>query len=117
MTTTTPSPSAEPGRETVGAEQTVAEAPPWERARSRPTWGLVEGDAIAPGRTVLRRLGGGSRFEVFLVWDDHRLAVLVAKVLRPDLAEEPAAVRELAREGATARRASGTPWWCAASTP
>ena len=49
---------------------------------------------------MLRRLGGGSRFEVFLVWDDHRLAVLVAKVLRPDLAEEPAAVRELAREAA-----------------
>jgi serine/threonine protein kinase len=35
---------------------------------------------------------------VFLVWDDHRLAVLVAKVLRPDHAREPAAVRELARE-------------------
>ena len=44
--------------------------------------------AIAPGRTVLRRLGGGSRYEVFLVWDEHRLAVLVAKVLRPDQATE-----------------------------
>ena len=64
---------------------TVTEAPPWE-ARERPTWGLVEGDAIAPGRTVLRRLGGGRLYEVFLVWDDHRLAVLVAKVLRPDQA-------------------------------
>jgi len=78
---------------------TVAEAPPWERRRERPTWGLVEGDAIAPGRTVLRRLGGGRRFEVFLVWDDHRLAVLVAKVLRPDEAARPAARRDLAREG------------------
>ena len=78
---------------------TVAEAPPWERERrERPTWGLVEGDAIAPGRTVLRRLGGGRRYEVFLVWDDHRLAVLVAKVLRPDQAGEQAAVRELGRE-------------------
>jgi serine/threonine protein kinase len=87
------------GRETVGAEPTVAEAPPWEQAhRVRPTWGLEEGDAIAPGRTVLRRLGGGRRYEVFLVWDDHRLAVLVAKVLRPDLAGDAAAVRELRRE-------------------
>jgi serine/threonine protein kinase len=79
---------------------TVAEPPPWERAnRPRPTWGLVEGDAIAPGRTVLRRCGGGRRFEVFLVWDEHRLAVLVAKVLRPDQAEDPVALRELVREG------------------
>jgi serine/threonine protein kinase len=77
---------------------TVAEEPPWER-RERPTWGLDEGDAIAPGRTVLRRLGGGRRYEVFLVWDEHRLAVLVAKVLRPDHARAPAARTDLAREG------------------
>jgi eukaryotic-like serine/threonine-protein kinase len=89
-----------PGRETVGGQSTVAEPPPWERAnRPRPTWGLVEGDAIAPGRTVLRRCGGGRRFEVFLVWDEHRLAVLIAKVLRPDQAEDPVALRELVREG------------------
>jgi len=86
-------------REAVGALSTVAEAPPWEHEkRERPTWGLEEGDAIAPGRTVLRRIGGGRRYEVFLVWDDHRLAVLVAKVLRPDQAGEPAALRDLGRE-------------------
>ena len=74
-----------------GGLSTVAEPPPWEHeGRERPTWGLVEGDAIAPGRTVLRQLGGGRRYEVFLVWDDHRLAVLVAKVLRPDQATRPA---------------------------
>jgi serine/threonine protein kinase len=59
---------------------------------------MAEGDAIAPGRTVLRRLGGGRRYEVFLVWDEHRLSVLVAKVLRPDQSTDPAAVRELRRE-------------------
>ncbi len=86
---------------------TVAEAPPWEQAgRERPTWGLVEGDAIAPGRTVLDRLGGGRRFEVFLVWDDHRLAVLVAKVLRPDQATDPVGLRELAREADALSRLS-----------
>jgi eukaryotic-like serine/threonine-protein kinase len=92
----------EPGRvagePTVGLS-TVAEPPPWElEARERPTWGFAEGDAIAPGRTVLRQLGGGRRYEVFLVWDDHRLAVLVAKVLRPDQATDAAALRDLARE-------------------
>jgi serine/threonine protein kinase len=92
-------------REAVGALPTVSEAPPWEEERrERPTWGLVEGDAIAPGRTVLRSLGGGRRYEVFLVWDDHRLAVLVAKVLRPDHASDPAALRELASEGAALAR-------------
>jgi serine/threonine protein kinase len=85
-------------REALGELATVSEEPPW-KARERPTWGLAEGDAIAPGRTVLRPLGGGRRYEVFLVWDDHRLAVLVAKVLRPELSDDPVALRELAREG------------------
>jgi eukaryotic-like serine/threonine-protein kinase len=84
----------------VGALPTVSSAPPWEaEAGERPTWGLVEGDAIAPGRTVLRPLGGGQRYEVYLVWDDHRLAVLVAKLLRPGHAADPIALRELAAEG------------------
>jgi eukaryotic-like serine/threonine-protein kinase len=64
-------------------DTTAAFVPSWA-ARERPTWGLREGDAIAPGRTVLRSIGGGSRYEAFLVWDEHRLAILVAKVLRPD---------------------------------
>jgi serine/threonine protein kinase len=82
---------------------TLAAAPPLER-RPRPTWGLQEGDALAPGRTVLRRIGGGRRYETFLAWDDHRLAVLVAKALRPDQARVPAAVSELAREAALLER-------------
>jgi serine/threonine protein kinase len=76
-------------------ESTVASAPPW---RERPTWGFEERDEIAPGRTVLRRLGGGQRYEVYLVWDDARLAVLVAKLLRPDQAFDPAALGDLRRE-------------------
>ena len=90
-------------REAVAGLSTVADAPPWA-GRERPTWGLAEGDAIGPGRTVLRRLGGGRRYEVFLVWDDHRLAVLVAKVLRPDQATDASALRELEREGAALAR-------------
>lgn len=95
------------GRTAVGGLSTVAAPPPWERAgRSRPTWGLDEGDRIADGRTVLRRLGGGKRYEVFLVWDDHRLAVLVAKVLRPDQARDVDALRDLGREAEALARLS-----------
>ena len=90
-------------REALGSLATVGSEPPWE-GRERPTWGLSEGDAIAPGRTVLRELGGGRRYEVFLVWDEHRLAVLVAKVLRPEFAGDEAALRELAVEGAALSR-------------
>ena len=80
-------------------QTTIAARPAWAPAeRERPTWGFDEGDEIAPGRTVLRRLGGGSRYDVYLVWDDHLLAVMVAKLLRPDQAEDVGALRDLTRE-------------------
>jgi eukaryotic-like serine/threonine-protein kinase len=83
-----------PGEPPPG-DTTVAAAPPW---RERPTWGFEEGDELAAGRTVLRRLGGGRRYEVYLVWDDARLAVLVAKLLRPDQAGDTGALGDLRRE-------------------
>src|SRR4051812_31990359 len=83
-------------------ESTVA-APPDFR-RERPTWGLQEGDEIAPGRSLLRRIGSGRRYEAMLVWDEHRLAVLVAKVLRPDQARDPLALHDLEREAALLER-------------
>ncbi|HEX6026932.1 MAG TPA: serine/threonine-protein kinase [Solirubrobacter sp.] len=80
-------------------DSTVAAPPPWEaKRRPRPTWGLDEGDEIAPGRTVLRRIGSGRRYEAMLVWDDHWLQVLVAKLLRPDHATDPASLHDLERE-------------------
>ena len=65
-----------------------------------PSWGFEAGAEIAPGRSVLRPLGGGFRFEVQLVWDDRRLAILVAKVLRPHLLEDRHAREELEQEAA-----------------
>ena len=62
------------------------------------TWELEEGDEIAPGRSVLKLLGGGHRYEVYLVWDDKLFAVMVAKVLRPDIAGDESAIRGLRRE-------------------
>jgi serine/threonine protein kinase len=53
---------------------------------------------VIPGRTVLKALGGGNRFEVYLVWDDHMHATCVAKLVRPDRASDRRALRELDRE-------------------
>jgi serine/threonine protein kinase len=62
------------------------------------SWEFEEGAEIAPGRAVLKRIGGGNRYEVCLVWDDALFALGVAKVLRPDQAEEEKALRDLALE-------------------
>jgi len=62
------------------------------------SWGWREGDEIAPGRTIVRGLGGGSRYEVALVWDDDRFALFVAKVLRPHVAADADARRDLELE-------------------
>ena len=64
----------------------------------RASWELAEGDALVDGRTVLKPLGGGSRYEVFLVWDEELFSIAVAKVLRPDQAEDERALRELSDE-------------------
>ena len=78
----------------VEAENDPGRGPRPERA----TWAFTEGDELVPGRTVLQLLGGGSAYEVFLVWDDHRHALLVAKLLRPDRAADEAERSALSRE-------------------
>lgn len=62
------------------------------------SWEFEEGEEICPGRIVLKAIGGGSRYEVCLVWDEALYALGVAKVLRPDQAEDERALRDLARE-------------------
>ena len=71
---------------------------------SKESWALEEGDEIAPGRSVLKPLGGGHLYEVYLVWDDRLFAVMVAKLLRPDLAGDERARRGLAREAEALER-------------
>jgi serine/threonine protein kinase len=68
------------------------------------SWGLQEGDEIAPGRFVVRDIGGGRRFEVMLVWDERMFALTVAKLLRPRYAESVRALRELAEEAEALER-------------
>ena len=62
------------------------------------TWELEEGAELAPGRSVVRALGGGNRFEVLLVWDDDLYALAVAKVLRPHLVENERVMEDLRGE-------------------
>ena len=66
--------------------------------REHASWELEPGAEIAPGRSILRSLGGGSRYEVFLVWDERLFTPVAAKVLRPDQVEEEKALRDLRRE-------------------
>lgn len=70
----------------------------------RTSWLFHEGTEIAPGRSVLKSLGGGSRYETFLVWDDHLHAIVVAKALRPDQVEDERALRNLREEAQALER-------------
>jgi serine/threonine protein kinase len=62
------------------------------------SWEFEEGDEIAPGRVVLKPIGGGNRYEVCLVWDESLYALAVAKVIRPDQVEDEKALTDLAQE-------------------
>ncbi len=62
------------------------------------TWALEEGAEIAPGRTVLKLLGGGHLYDVYLVWDERLFAIMVAKLLRPDEVDDERSTRALRRE-------------------
>jgi len=61
-------------------------------------WELREGDEIAPGRSALRRLGGGTRYEAYLAFDEHLHAIVVVKLIRPHLIEHAGALAGLASE-------------------
>jgi eukaryotic-like serine/threonine-protein kinase len=62
------------------------------------TWDLAEGESIAPDRFALKSLGGGNRYEVYLVWDERLYSLAVAKLLRPDQANDEKALRDLTEE-------------------
>ena len=67
-------------------------------AEKSASWEFAEGDEIAPGRSVLKPIGGGSAYEVVLVFDDHLFSIMVAKVVRPDQLEDASTLRGLRRE-------------------
>ena len=91
-------PAISPACEPVGETVIRAACQCSRSMRGKESWDLQEGDEIAPGRSVLKPLGGGHLYEVYLVWDDKLFAVMVAKLLRPDLARDDRAREGLARE-------------------
>jgi serine/threonine protein kinase len=67
------------------------------------SWGFEEGSEVHPGRVVLKSVGGGSRYEVFLVWDEALFALGIAKLLRPDQVDDGKALRDLELEAEALR--------------
>ncbi|HET9545753.1 MAG TPA: protein kinase, partial [Gaiellaceae bacterium] len=72
--------------------------PEGDAAPERDGWALEEGDAIAPGRTAVRLLGGGERYESYLAWDDRLLSLVVVKIVRPSLVHDAHSLEGLASE-------------------
>lgn len=70
----------------------------------RASWDFEEGHEIAPGRTILKGIGGGNAYEVMLVWDDRLFSIMVAKVVRPDQLEDEGTMRGLRREAEALRK-------------
>jgi eukaryotic-like serine/threonine-protein kinase len=78
----------------AGPERTGPAIPDPHESR----WGLREGDEIVPGRSAIKRLGGGLRYEAYLAWDDHLRSLVVVKVVRPGLVEDRHTLEGLAAE-------------------
>lgn len=57
----------------------------------RRAWELGAGDEIAPGLLAQQLLGGGSRYEAYLAFDERLHHLVVVKVLRPDRIGDEAA--------------------------
>jgi serine/threonine protein kinase len=61
-------------------------------------WHFAEGDEIASGRTVLKLLGGGLRYEAYLAWEVRLHTPVVIKVVRPGLVEDERTLEGLEAE-------------------
>jgi eukaryotic-like serine/threonine-protein kinase len=66
--------------------------------RPAATWALDEGHEVAAGLTALQLLGGGTRYEAYLAFDDALHHVVVVKVLRPDRVDDDSAISGLRTE-------------------
>jgi serine/threonine protein kinase len=70
------------------------------------TWNFNADDEIDANLVVIRRLGGGDRYEVFEAWDRGLSRSVAAKVLRPHKVIEERARAALTREAQIAGRLS-----------
>jgi serine/threonine protein kinase len=86
----------------IGLRNADAAAPVHADGESR--WMFEEGEDIAPGRTALKRLGGGHRYDAYLAWDERLHVVVVCKLVRPHLVDDPHTLGGLAGEWQLLRR-------------
>jgi len=61
-------------------------------------WGFAPGDEIAPGLLAQELLGGGTRYEAYVAFDERLYRPVVVKVLRPGRLTDVGAVRGLQGE-------------------
>ena len=61
-------------------------------------WGFGEGDEIAPGLLAQQLLGGGTRYEAYVAFDERLHHLVVVKVLRPGRVGDVDAARGLRGE-------------------
>jgi eukaryotic-like serine/threonine-protein kinase len=73
--------------------------PPRTPLGERASWDFVQGDEIAPGRTMQALLGGGERYEAYVAWNHRLMTPTVIKILRPSVVDDERARRSLAKEG------------------
>lgn len=79
-------------------ERAIADEQDPATSKEHSSWRFDEGAEIVPGRYALSKLGGGSRYEVYLAVDDALLTLVVLKILRPNRVEEEGANKDLAQE-------------------
>lgn len=83
----------------IATDAMARERPPVaDQSRKESRWGFAEGDEITPGRSAIKLLGGGLRYEAYLAWDDHLRSLVVVKVIRPGLVEDARTLAGLASE-------------------
>lgn len=68
--------------------------------QSKATWAFATGDEIVPGRLVQSLLGGGERYEAYVVWNERLMAPTLVKILRPGAVGDERSRRSMSREGA-----------------
>ena len=69
-------------------------------AEAKTTWAFATGDEIVPGRLVQSLLGGGERYEAYVVWNERLMAPTLVKILRPSAVSDERSRRSMSREGA-----------------
>jgi serine/threonine protein kinase len=67
-------------------------------------WEFSDGDVIVAGRHAIRLLGGGSRYEAYLAWDDDLHSLVVVKILRPHRVDDAVTLGGLGAEARSLER-------------